>query len=134
MCDILQLWFILPPPHQVNTLHLHANQQHLASSASDGAVAIWDVRNLTTAAAGGSSGRKQQQGKAAKPLCALGHNKSSQGAYWCPDGRWDMLLLLQLCLKCSLAGMLHKSGGIGACADYRPYVSPVAASWCCCWC
>jgi hypothetical protein len=129
MCDILQLWFMLPPaPHQVNTLHLHANQQHLASSASDGAVGIWDVRNLATAAAGSSTGRKQQQGKAAKALCALGHNKSSQGAYWCPDGRWDMLLLLQLCLKCSLAGMLHKFRKLGACADYGPCVSLVAAS------
>jgi WD40 repeat protein len=98
---LLQLWFTVPPvPLQVNTLHLHANQQHLASSASDGAVAIWDVRNLATAAAGSSSsssGRKQQQGKAARPLCALGHNKSSQGAVWCPDGRWERrLLLLQL--------------------------------------
>lgn len=73
---------------QVNTLHLHTNQLHLASSASDGSVAVWDVRSLAAASGSSSKGRKQQQGKAAKPLCSVGHNKSSQGACWCPDGRW----------------------------------------------
>ncbi|WIA35857.1 hypothetical protein OEZ86_004241 [Tetradesmus obliquus] len=75
---------------KVNTLHLHANQRHLASSASDGSVAVWDVRNLA-AAAGGGGGKSRSSSKAAKPLCSVGHAKSSQGAYWCPDGSGRLL-------------------------------------------
>lgn len=74
---------------QVNTLHLHSNQFHLASSASDGTVAVWDVRHLGTpaAAAAGSSSKPH----AAKAVCKVQHQKSSQAAYWCPDRSCKLL-------------------------------------------
>jgi WD40 repeat protein len=63
----------------VNTLQLHSDQVHLLSSASDGTVAVWDVRQLAQT----SSSSKP---KACKPVASGQHFKSSQGAYWEPGG------------------------------------------------
>lgn len=73
---------------QVNTLHLQSNLYHLASSSSDGTVAVWDVRNM--GAAGHSSGSNSKPRRATS-VCKVSHQKSSQGAYWCPDGGCRLL-------------------------------------------
>lgn len=67
---------------KVNTLQLHSDGVHLLSSASDGTVAVWDVRQLEQQHSSGSSGRP----KTCKPVAAAHHTKSSQGAYWEPGG------------------------------------------------
>lgn len=59
----------------MNTLALHPDQVQLASSASDGAVCVWDVRRLEGSGRGGP-----------QPLSRVGHAKSSQAAVWAPDG------------------------------------------------
>lgn len=65
---------------KVNTLQLHSDGVHLLSSASDGTVAVWDVRQLAQKHSSGSSGRS----KACKAVAVARHSKSSQGAYWEP--------------------------------------------------
>jgi WD40 repeat protein len=67
---------------KVNTLQLHSDGVHLLSSASDGTVAVWDIRQLEQQHSSGSSGRP----KICKPVAAAHHSKSSQGAYWEPGG------------------------------------------------
>lgn len=54
---------------------------HLLSSASDGAVAVWDVRQLAQHSSTSSS-----KPKTCKPVAAAQHFKSSQGASWEPSG------------------------------------------------
>ena len=66
----------------MNTLQLHSDQVHLLSSASDGTVAVWDVRQLAQSSSSSSSSKP----KACKPVASGQHFKSSQGAYWEPGG------------------------------------------------
>lgn len=73
---------------KINTLSLEpCCQTLLASSSSDGMVAIWDVRKLGAASAEAAAGRpsKAAAGKA-KPLSVLRHSKSCHSAYWAHDG------------------------------------------------
>jgi WD40 repeat protein len=66
----------------VNTLQLHTDGVHLLSSASDGAVAVFDTRQLVQHSSSSSCSKP----KACKPVAAGKHLKSSQGAYWEPKG------------------------------------------------
>jgi hypothetical protein len=77
---VVLLWFC----RKVNTLHLHSDQVHLLGSASDGTVAVWDVRQLTKTSSAISSG--SSKAKSCKAVAAGHHMKSSQGAYWEPGG------------------------------------------------
>lgn len=72
-----------PPPlhyiyRKVNTLQLHDDGLHLLSSASDGTVAVYDVRQLASS--------NNSSKKLCKPVASASHHKSSQGAYWEPNG------------------------------------------------
>lgn len=70
-------------------MHLHADEVHLVSSASDGTVAVWDVRQLAQASVSSSS--SSGRGRPCKPAASGQHFKSSQGAYWEPDGGMRVL-------------------------------------------
>lgn len=59
---------------KVNTLAAHAGGTLLLSAATSGAVAVWDVRKL----AFGAQGPRPGAARAPKPLCEIGHDKSSQ--------------------------------------------------------
>jgi WD40 repeat protein len=69
---------------KVNTLQLHSDQVHLLGAASDGTVAVWDVRQLAKTSDAVSSG--SSKAKSCKAVAAGHHMKSSQGAYWEPGG------------------------------------------------
>ena len=61
---------------KVNTLHLEpAGERELASSCSDGSLAVWDVRKLTSAAGG-----------VVQPVATARHSFTCQSAYFAPNG------------------------------------------------
>lgn len=83
MCDLL-VTAVVWRCRKVNTLQLHLDQVHLLGSASDGTVAVWDVRQLAKTSSAVSSG--SSKAKTCKHVAAGHHMKSSQGAYWEPGG------------------------------------------------
>lgn len=98
-------------------MHLHSDELHLASSASDGSIAVWDVRQLASrsaAAAGGSSSKPQL----VKPLASAGHQKSCQGVYWEPPqpqqgaGGADGRRLLSVSFDDTLRVWKHEGGSL----------------------
>jgi WD40 repeat protein len=61
---------------KINTLHLEPlSERELASSCSDGSIAVWDVRKLAAA-----------NGDAVQPTATAGHSFTCQAAYFAPDG------------------------------------------------
>ncbi|CAG9462331.1 unnamed protein product [Pedinophyceae sp. YPF-701] len=63
---------------KINTVHVEPVEQRLvATSGTDNAVSVWDSRKL---------------GSKAKPLHSYDLDKSSQGAFWSPDGSQKLLL------------------------------------------
>ena len=67
---------------KVNTLHLEpAAEKELASSCSDGSVALWDVRKLTASSIG-----------VVQPIATAGHSFTCQAAYFAPNGAHSLVL------------------------------------------
>lgn len=65
---------------KVNTLHLEPGaERELASSCSDGSVAVWDVRKLAS-------------GGAVQPIATAGHSFTCQSAYFAPNGACSLAL------------------------------------------
>ena len=61
---------------KINTLHVEPlAERELASSCSDGSIALWDVRKLASA-----------DGGAVQPSATAGHSFTCQAAYFAPDG------------------------------------------------
>jgi len=61
---------------KINTVHVDPGNQFRFATSTNNLVSVWDVRKLT---------------KNAKAVHDMPHSKSSQAAYWCPDGSGALL-------------------------------------------
>ena len=61
---------------KINTVHVDPGNQYRFATSTNQLVSVWDVRKLK---------------KNAKAIHNLAHAKSSQAAYWCPDGSGALL-------------------------------------------
>ena len=61
---------------KINTVHIDPGNEHRFATSTNQLVSVWDVRKLK---------------KNAKSTHDLVHRKSSQAAYWCPDGSGALL-------------------------------------------
>jgi WD40 repeat protein len=61
---------------KINTVHIDPGNEHRFATSTNQLVSVWDVRKLK---------------KNAKSTHDLIHRKSSQAAYWCPDGSGALL-------------------------------------------
>ncbi|CEG01596.1 WD40 repeat [Ostreococcus tauri] len=61
---------------KINTVHIDPGNENRFATSTNQLVSVWDVRKLT---------------KNAKAVHEIPHSKSSQAAYWCPDGSGALL-------------------------------------------